>query len=326
MRAVVDIGSNSVKFLIGDLQQGRPQILEEGSGITRLARGLDSSGLLSPVALRDTEDLLLSFKTRFDLFEKSHNTKLDCVVLATAAARDCKNPEELALRVKKVLGTSLRILSGLEEAHLSSLGARAAAQSLNPEAKHFVCCEIGGASTQVTIETGKDIRRHSFPMGAVRAQERLALGEGALSAQAWIEAGRKMNSLFDAKWVADFKNKAAKLSPETALVVVGGTLVMAARMAKARSMLSGGARILSLTEIEMFADSYRKLSPQERLALEGMVEGRADILPYSLLILIHWAKLLGRSELWVTPWGLRYGALNLAQPSFLALQSSRIFF
>ncbi len=326
MRAVVDIGSNSVKFLIGDLQQGRPQVFEEGSGMTGLARGLDSTGLLSTKALRDTEELLSSFKSRFDLFEKSHKTKLDCVVLATAAARDCKNPQELALKVKNVLGTSLRILSGLEEAHLSSLGARAAAQSLNPEAKHFACCEIGGGSTQITLELGKDVRRHSFPMGAVRAQERLAIEEGALSAQAWIDAGKKVATLFDAKWTADFKNKAAKLNSDTALVVVGGTLVMAARMAKARSMLGGGARIIALSDFEAFADNYRRLSHAERLGLEGMVEGRAEILPYSFLILFFWAKLLGRNELWVTPWGLRYGALNLAPPAFAALQSSRSFF
>ncbi len=298
MRAVVDIGSNSVKFLLAQMQKHSFAIVKSGSRVTRLGKDLEKSLLLSGDSVTKSVEFLREIKATLDL-EGCKNV----TVIATSAVRDCRNPEKISHPVKKIFGVPLRILSGLEEAELSLEGARAAAlQCWNDDDGIFI--DVGGSSTEVMV-CHPSFKGHSFQAGAVRCHEALGLDQMPVSDAHWSKAQREMERFFPANVWKDlsihFRNKSR-------VMAVGGTLILAARLAGAKHQLDCGLEI-SRASLETLNEKLRKMPLTEREALADMEHGRADIICSGVLILLHLLGRLGIDDLWLTTWGLRHGII-----------------
>jgi exopolyphosphatase/guanosine-5'-triphosphate,3'-diphosphate pyrophosphatase len=165
--AVVDIGTNSTRLLIADVNgaTGGVEPVLRRSEVTRLGDGVDSGGSLSDEAVARVLATLGDYRAEID----SHGCEANLAVL-TSAVRDAANGEAFATRVRDEFGLDARILSGDEEAQLTFLGAMAG----RPESDdRTVVVDIGGGSTEFVIGRGRAAGFHvSLPAGVVRMSER----------------------------------------------------------------------------------------------------------------------------------------------------------
>ena len=309
-RAVVDIGSNSVKYTIAEIDPSSlsaPRVLEARSWVTRLGAGSESRTLL-PESIEATRAALLEMKAAFAR-RPALDPSRDLVAVATSAVRDARNPEAMTDAVAEILGVPLRVLSGDEEARISLRGASHAG------AKHYgrlplLFIDIGGASTEIGM-TEPVFAARSFQAGAVRCLKALGFQEAPIPDLTWARREERLETFFTpAEWDTLRMRFAAM---PTRAVTVGGTLVLAAKLLDSESQPGVAAAetgwIVPRARFEELNERLRGLSLEERLKLPFMVPGRADIVCVGLSILCHVLRRAGITETLVTDWGLRHGLL-----------------
>jgi exopolyphosphatase/guanosine-5'-triphosphate,3'-diphosphate pyrophosphatase len=165
--AVVDIGTNSTRLLVADVEDGRVVAeLERRSQVTRLGQGVDASGELAPEAMERVAGVLADYRRAIDAQGCER-----AVAVLTSAVRDAANGARFVARVRDEFGLDARVIDGDEEARLTFLGAT----SERPEASEPVLViDIGGGSTEfVTGLPGGEVAFHvSTQAGVVRQTER----------------------------------------------------------------------------------------------------------------------------------------------------------
>jgi exopolyphosphatase/guanosine-5'-triphosphate,3'-diphosphate pyrophosphatase len=183
--AVVDIGTNSTRMLVADVDPdaGSVEELERRSTVTRLGHGVDASGSLADDAMQRVFDTLADYRAAIDRLGATAN-----LAVLTSAVRDAANGAGFAQRVREDFGLDAKVLSGDEEAQLTFLGA----MSGRPERRHgagseagptlddegndappTVVIDIGGGSTEFVVGVGRTARFHtSLRAGVVRMSER----------------------------------------------------------------------------------------------------------------------------------------------------------
>jgi exopolyphosphatase/guanosine-5'-triphosphate,3'-diphosphate pyrophosphatase len=165
--AVVDIGSNSTRLLIADVEDHRvTRELERVSTVTRLGAGVDKDGRLREDAMQRVFDTLREYSQKVE----AHHADQRLAVL-TSAVRDSANGEEFAAAVKERYGFEPHILRGEDEARLTFLGATS---ERDPEDRTpTLVFDIGGGSTEMIIGSGHEVSFHvSTQAGVVRQTER----------------------------------------------------------------------------------------------------------------------------------------------------------
>lgn len=302
MRAVVDIGSNSIKYLIASVERGALVPYETQSWITRLGKNLEKNdGYFEESSLEATEAALKEMSQTL-----KGNRKIEKLrVIATAAARNAKNADRLSELVNKHLRVPLEIIDGQREALWSMKGAQQAARQQFPGAA-FVFLDVGGASTEVGF-LEPHFEAHSFDGGALRCHEGLGLDKMPVSDAVWSEARINIKRYFPEE---DFKRLLKNYSPDSyRAVAVGGTLLLATEFCEA--ILKGPeGTLVSRKELEDLSQKLRIRSLRDRKAMPGMDAERADILPAGILVLCMCLTRLGQDEVFVTSWGLRHGVLS----------------
>ena len=165
--AVVDIGSNSTRLLICDVEDSRvTEVLERRTIITRLGAGVDADGRLNREAMDRVYGALEEYRALID----EHGADRAVAVL-TSAVRDASNGREFAESVKQRYGLRPHVLSGDEEAGLTFLGATS---ERDPDDRTpTLVFDIGGGSTELVIGSGHEMSFHvSTQAGVVRQTER----------------------------------------------------------------------------------------------------------------------------------------------------------
>ncbi len=150
--AVIDIGSNSVRLMLGETENGCVRRVSKTLNMTRLAKGVDATGKLAQDRMADTIEAIRAF------YGTAKGYGVPVVAYATSAVRDAENRDDFVAKVLKETGVRVRVLSGEEE------GAFAFSAVTGGEGTVF---DIGGGSFQIVT---KD-RALSFPCGCVRAKE-----------------------------------------------------------------------------------------------------------------------------------------------------------
>ncbi len=170
--AVVDIGSNSTRLLVADVDdQQRITELARRSEVTRLGQGVDATGRLHDEAIDRVTKVLDDYRQIID----DHDCQANLAVL-TSAVRDAANGHEFTNLVKTRYQLDAQTLTGDEEAELTFLGAThdrpRAGHHTDPDAPTVVI-DIGGGSTEFVIGTAGHMTFHvSSQAGVVRMSER----------------------------------------------------------------------------------------------------------------------------------------------------------
>jgi exopolyphosphatase / guanosine-5'-triphosphate,3'-diphosphate pyrophosphatase len=168
--AVVDIGTNSTRLLIADVDGSELTEVERRTIVTRLGEGLEAAGHLSDAAMERVSAALAGYREAIDELGAQR-----VVAVATSAMRDARNGPAFRDEIERRFGIDATTISGDEEARLTFLGATA---GRDPGA-HTLVIDIGGGSTEfVTGAPGADPDFHvSTRMGSVRQTERHLHGD-----------------------------------------------------------------------------------------------------------------------------------------------------
>jgi exopolyphosphatase/guanosine-5'-triphosphate,3'-diphosphate pyrophosphatase len=169
--AVVDIGTNSTRLLIADVDGDSVTEIDRRSVVTRLGEGVDAAGALGEEPQQRVFAVLESYAEAIDAEGCDVRT-----AVMTSAVRDASNGAEFGHTVRERYGLEGRTLSGNEEARLTFLGATAspAADSEGP----LVVIDIGGGSTELVVGRGREVEFHvSTQVGVVRHTERHLHGD-----------------------------------------------------------------------------------------------------------------------------------------------------
>ncbi|HZH05478.1 MAG TPA: hypothetical protein VEY69_02280, partial [Lautropia sp.] len=155
---IIDIGSNSIRFVAYAGSQRVPSTLFNEKVSAGLGRELASTGRLPAKAM----DQAIQALARFRLLAREMKLKrLD--VVATAAVRDADNGDEFLARARAA-GIEPKVISGEEEARLAALGVISAI----PQARGVVA-DLGGGSLELTpVANGKAGAGISLPLGVLR--------------------------------------------------------------------------------------------------------------------------------------------------------------
>lgn len=172
-RAIIDIGSNTVRLVIYGGPLRAPEVLLNEKVTARLGRDVAANGLLSAKAMTVALDALRRYAALLDVTGVS-----DVQCVATAAVRDAANGPQFLHEVE-VLGLAPRLMSGGDEARTSALGVIAAF----PGARG-IAGDLGGGSLELTrIADGTSQDGISLPLGTLRLADMRAGGEKAFAAQ-----------------------------------------------------------------------------------------------------------------------------------------------
>ena len=166
--AGVDIGTNSVRLLVADVDGTDPSdahvdILDRRMTITRLGQGVNATRRLAPDAIERTVGVLREYRAAMDALGVTQVR-----ATATSAARDATNRADFFGPAADALGVEPELLSGEEEARLSFLGATA---ELTDEPAPYLVVDIGGGSTEFVLGTSKPEGLISIDVGCVRVTE-----------------------------------------------------------------------------------------------------------------------------------------------------------
>lgn len=167
--AVADIGTNSTRLLIADVDPGGVIQIERRTVVTRLGEGVDGSGHLAHAAIERVLAAVAGFRELADAAGGVERS----IAIATSAVRDAANGSDLTGRLERELGFEVRTISGAEEARLTFLGATARRAGSARERDTLVI-DIGGGSTELVA--GRPGAAPAFDvstqLGSVRQTER----------------------------------------------------------------------------------------------------------------------------------------------------------
>ncbi len=177
--AAIDMGSNSFRLEIAQLDQGRYRRVDYLKETVRLGGGLDANGLLTEEAAARGLACLARFAQRLQGFAPAQVR-----AVATQTLREARNRDAFLARAQTALGHPIEVISGREEARLIYAGVA----RLQPSSAPRLVVDIGGRSTEMILGHGrKTLHAESFQVGSVSLSMRF-FGDGRLSADAFRAA------------------------------------------------------------------------------------------------------------------------------------------
>ena len=284
-RAVIDIGSNTVRLVIYEGTGRAPETVWNEKVAARLGRDLSDSGRIPEEAAQEAMAALARYAMLLDDRQIE-----DVQTIATAAARDASNGQEFLARVA-ALGLEPRLLSGEEEACISAFGAIGAF----PGAEGIVA-DLGGGSLELVKIAGNDCRDAvSLPFGTLRLPQFRAADPGL---------AKTLNDRLASVGWAD--------AQADTLYMVGGTwraLAHYAMTAADYPLTDPHGYCIAVEEVRAFCHELATADPEKLLTISGITEMRAAYLPNAAAMLLPLLEAIRPKRLVFSSWGIREGLL-----------------
>jgi exopolyphosphatase / guanosine-5'-triphosphate,3'-diphosphate pyrophosphatase len=326
-RAVIDVGTNSVKLLVADLAGDAIQPLCEQSKQTRLGHGFYATHHLR------TEAIAASAKAVADFAAVARDAQAVAIrVIATSAAREAINREDLTAAIQQASGLTVQVITGEQEAEWGFQGV-----TTDPQLSRapLLVMDVGGGSTQFVFgRDGRALSRHSFPLGSVRLLETIPCSDPPQPSE--LTACRQ--------WLKDFLQKEVQpnlmpaieaatatarkdhsLLTSAAAGTIGGVqLVGVGGAASILGCMEAGlgtfdrARIeathLSAARVSWHLERLWSLPLAQRQAIIGLPKNRADVILMGVAVYYSVMEAFGFRELRLSTRGLRFAALMHPDP------------
>ena len=297
--AVIDLGTNTARLLIGRLDTyGIEQVLLMRR-ITRLGGGFSTMSGISDAARTRTIEAVKEFALAIHQHEVSH-----IKAVATSAVRDAVNGRDFCAAIFRETGITFEVIDGEAEGLLTFQGVKSGLDELS---EHLLVFDVGGGSTEYTVAQREQMLfTASLPLGVVR------LSEGKVTPVAMSEKiGRELSQLKGRLEEADAFPDLDKCT----LVGTAGTATTLAAISL--SMTDYDYRrvnnyVIHKSEIRDIYDRLLPLSPAERLSVPGLEKGREDLIIAGILITLGTMDFFGFDRLKVSDFGLLEGLLLAA--------------
>ena len=283
-RAVIDIGTNTVKLLVAEVRDGQVFPIVSKDQTTRLGESVAATRQLSAAAIARTVTAIDGYVA------DAHEHAVSSVsAFTTSAARDARNQQEFLAAVRHQCGIDVVVLSGQQEAELIFSGV---ASDPLWSTRRLVVLDIGGGSAEIIRGQGRKLNKWaSLPLGAVRLTEQFR-------DRSFAELATHLRTTLRTA-LADFAD------PDCQFIATGGATTTLGRVA------TGTADHASLTfaEVSGMVTQLNALSLAERQKVPGLPAERADIIVAGGAVLLFAMEAIGAPALTVSIRTLRYGAL-----------------
>ena len=293
--AIIDIGTNSIKFFVGERQEdGTIKTIVDKNDIAQLGEGLRETGVINPEALERNAQSVAAFAK-----EANENGAEKIVSVGTMALRTAKNSADFVARVKELCGVEVQVIPGEEEARLSYLAVLSGLPL--EEGGELVIFDTGGGSTEFIFGKGTELKnRFSVNLGGLIITENFfkddPVAEGSVDAAI---------AYIDKEFAA-----AGVTGKPTQLVGMGGTVTsMGAvkhKMVKYNPDVIQGST-LTREDVQEQVETYAARTIEQRRELPGLQPKRAGTILAGACILKTILTRLDAAKLTISDRGLRHG-------------------
>lgn len=294
MRAIIDIGTNSVRLLMAEKdEKGEWKTLRKELRSTRLGEGMTDKATIGQGAKERT----LSAVEEFTAMAKLEGAE-DIFAYGTSIMRDASNGEEFADEVTAAFGVPVRILSGKEEAYYSYIGAAGTSGVITS------VVDIGGGSTEICVGFGTDVgARHSFRLGCVRCSKQF----DTTTARGRAELKKHCFTLFRETDLMESMRNVKRW------IGVGGTVTSLASMLQELEVydsLKVQDYVIHPEDVSKILEKLSKMSYDDKCHMKGLLPSRADIIVAGVVILDSLMEYFALSEITVSDRDLSEGLLD----------------
>lgn len=296
---MLDVGSNTVHLLVVDAHRGgHPSPMSSTKSVLRLAEQIDADGKLS----KRGEQKLIESVEEFTHIARTSGCE-QIMAFATSAVRDATNSDEVLDRVFVETGVRVEVLSGIDEARLTSLAVR---RWYGWSAGRILALDIGGGSLEMSngVDEEPDVAL-SLPLGA-----------GRLTRE-WLPDDppdrRRIAVLRD--WLDAELRPAAKELREAGIPDLAvGTSKTFRSLARLTGAAPSGAgprvkRQLTSSGLRQLIAFISRMTRDDRAELEGVSSDRAGQLVAGALVAEAAMRELSIDTLEICPWALREGVI-----------------
>jgi len=293
--AVIDIGTNSIKFCIAK-SNGMAKPMLDSVHVTRIGENFQQSGQISPSAMERNIKKINELCIQAQQYGVS-----EIIAIGTMILRNATNSDVFIQKVKSLCGIHIHVLSGDEEASLSYL---AAILSVNHISGNIFVLDTGGGSTELVYGKNRDIQKcFSFNIGAVILTEAFDTQD--------IVSHHEIDAIYEhIQNIIHFQTM-----PEPVNHLIGSCGAVTS-MASVKYQLSHydpeiihGSR-LTRKEVQHQISLLASKSRYQREKIPGIQKGRGDIALAGACILDQVMSSLQCDQIIVCDRGLRYGLIN----------------
>ena len=295
---MIDVGTNSTRLLVADVEDGKVSPLERRSTVTRLGRGVDLSGRLASEAV---EDVCTAIRGYVGILEELGAETVDAI--ATSAVRDADNGSAFIAELRERFALSARVLDGEEEARLTYLGAT----SFSPPSEPTLVVDIGGGSTELIVGTGSEISFHdSLQAGVVRHTERCISSDPPTAGE--LEAlAADVRTLIE-------NSIGARIEATQGIAVAGTPTSLASVEMELEpydpSRVHG--HVLALPSIQRMLSRLASAPLANRVEIPGLHPDRAPTIVAGVVILVEVMRAFGLEQIAVSEHDILYGTAMAA--------------
>ena len=302
--ASIDVGSNTLRLLIGRIENNKLIDIFSDRIITRLGNRVDQTGRLQD----ENSEASLSGLKRFAAVISQYGVR-HVKAVATSALREASNSDIFIKRVYDVTGISIEVISGKKEAELTLRGILGSLPG--PECRMLppmLIVDIGGGSTEWILYRDQDhIDMGSIPIGVIKLS-RIFLSAGPISAG---ELNHFDNSIVPV--MEELRERTRQvLSRDTRFIGTAGTFTSIASIDLGLVSYSREKihlHTITLSSLYALGEKLSALSLEERRKIKGLEPERADLIIPGIQFTIKIMKSLNFDKLIISDYGLIEGAL-----------------
>lgn len=282
--AAIDIGSNAVRLLIGNVYERAEGPVFKKADLVRIPIRLgDDAFMHKEISEAKTEKLLLAMKAFRHLIDFYEVTAWKAC--ATSAMREARNSADVVKRIQRETGINIEVIDGRTEAEI--IYANHIAEHLAP-GHDYLYIDVGGGSTELTLfSKNRIVASRSFNIGTIRLLNNL------VSKEQWNEFR---------EWV---KQTTADYHPLSA-IGSGGNINKIFKMSRKKQ--NRPLSYAKLKEQHLFVESF---SLKERIEVLGLNPDRADVIVPAGKIFLTVMKAAGIDDIYVPQIGMADGLIHL---------------
>jgi exopolyphosphatase/guanosine-5'-triphosphate,3'-diphosphate pyrophosphatase len=291
--AAVDLGTNSTRLLVADVEGGRLAEIARRLTITRLGEGVDGRRRLLPLPIARVRNCLADYRRELEALGAERT-----LAIATSAVRDAENGEAFLGEIEWSYGFATELLSGSQEAAMMIRGVTAGRPALDG----VLVVDIGGGSTELVLTAdGVVASATSLDVGCVRLTERFLASDPPARPEL-SAAGAYVRALLPALEVASAIGVAGTVTT-LATLDLGDDAYDPAR--------THGHRI-PLASVEEQLERLAGMTVEERIAVPGIEPGRAPVIVAGIVVLREVMGAYGLEEIEVSERDILHGAVLAA--------------
>lgn len=288
--AAIDIGSNAVRLLFGNVYEGAAEPIFKKADLVRVPLRLGEDAFLhkriSDAKVDKLITVMKSFRHLINFYEVT-----DFRACATSAMREAVNGPEIVARVKKETGITIEIIDGKTEAQI--IYSNHIAESLDKN-YDYLYIDVGGGSTEITLFSKEQIiTSRSFNIGTIRMLNDL------VSREQWNE----------------FKNWVKEITKDhrRPLIAIGsgGNINKIFKMSRKKQN-----RPLSYSKLKAIYDMLDAFTLDERIKILGLNPDRADVIIPASRIFLTVMKTAETDKLLVPQIGMSDGLIHLLYEAY----------